>query len=680
MSNLELQASPHPSTPRKARKRNVTSRDRLGCVTCLPIQCTKANRTCGGYARGISFRDQTMMVIERVQKPESRRARKGSASGSFTRSPIPQELSRSPCQSIEPLADLDIIENLPQPDQVSVPTLTIDTPVGEDFLFETWGLLGDPWPQDTGNQLCIMPQLPSSPQQAFQGDFGGIGALEPEDACALVQTSLLQTSIPDSLSLGPSLPYDCFLFSQDSEYCQRLFDNQIRGLSAVLPLKDIFNGDYSAAPHVWSAVLAVSALTLSIETSPGLITPAMATQKKHALRHYANSLRSLRIKHPQNTPEAFSSLPLQELLDWFLCRLLLANFELGRGNLTLWRAHLRATSRVFSAWHKRIRGVPRGRILAQVFARMALLVELQNEELAVTGIKDMNPGVAHELSTMIQGSMSARDRLLGFIREVGQLELKFRCTPSMFAKWTGKLETLDARLTEWQRCLSPLEMPVDTGVDDPVSFPAQVGDPDPLQVHPLTFPNAADSTAAAVNYAHFICTRMRARTRYLENGTKIPPSNANSMALYICRIAAGLSPNSCAVTEAFGHGMMPAVVGAYWWTTDPQLRRWIVNWLQGYDKNGQREGIWNVRQARKLMMFLDGEILQRRTRAEHWNVIAARVKEREESFPTGQNDILEAELEMSSEDEDQGEGSLEFRVVVHSQSESGWATNYYTIV
>jgi hypothetical protein len=126
--------------------------------------------------------------------------------------------------------------------------------------------------------------------------------------------------------------------------------------------------------------------------------------------------------------------------------------------------------------------------------------------------------------------------------------------------------------------------------------------------------------------------------------------------------------------------MMPAVVGAYWWTTDPQLRRWIVNWLQGYDKNGQREGIWNVRQARKLMMFLDGEILQRRTRAEHWNVIAARVKEREESFPTGQNDILEAELEMSSEDEDQGEGSLEFRVVVHSQSESGWATNYYTIV
>ncbi|KAL2678676.1 hypothetical protein Neosp_009427 [[Neocosmospora] mangrovei] len=300
---------------------------------------------------------------------------------------------------------------------------------------------------------------------------------------------------------------------------------------------------------------------------------------------------------------------------------------------------------------------------------MALLVELQNEELAVTGIKDMNPGVAHELSAMIQGSM-----------EVGQLELKFRCTPSMFAKWTGKLETLDARLTEWQRCLSPLEMPVDTGVDDAVSFPAQAGDPDPLQVIPLTFPNAADSTAAAVNYAHFICTRMRARTRYLENGTKIPPSNANSMALYICRIAAGLSPNSCAVTEAFGHGMMPAVVGAYWWTTNPQLRRWIVNWLQGYNKNGQREGIWNVRHARKLMMFLDGEILQRRTRAEHWNVIAARVKEQEEPFQTGQNDILEAELDMSSEDEDQGEGNMEFRVVVHSQSESGWATNYYTIM
>ncbi|WAO91666.1 Hypothetical protein NCS54_00914600 [Fusarium falciforme] len=86
MSNLELQASPHPSTARKARKRNVTSRDRLGCVTCRERHlrcdkaqpecdnCTKANRTCGGYARGISFRDQTMMVIERVQKPDSRRS------------------------------------------------------------------------------------------------------------------------------------------------------------------------------------------------------------------------------------------------------------------------------------------------------------------------------------------------------------------------------------------------------------------------------------------------------------------------------------------------------------------------------------------------------------------------------------------------------------------------------
>ncbi|RSL58063.1 hypothetical protein CEP51_014142 [Fusarium floridanum] len=641
----------------------------------VPIQCIKANRTCGGYARGISFRDQTMMVIEKVQKPESRRVRKSSASGSVTRSPIPQEMSRSPCQPIGPVTGLDIVQSLPQPDLEHMPSLAIDSPVGEDFLFESWDLLGNPWPEATDNQLCIMSQPSPLLSDAPQVDFGDLGVLEANNTCLL-----LQTSIPDSLSLGPSLPYDSFLFSQDSEYCQRLFDNQIRGLSAVLPLKDIFNGDYSAAPHVWSAVLAVSALTLSIESSPGLITPAMATQKKHALRHYANSLRSLRVKHPQNTPEAFSSLPLQELLDWFLCRLLLANFELGRGNLTLWRAHLRATSRVFSAWHKRIRQVPRGRILAQVFARMALLVELQNEELAVTGLKDMNPGVAHELSTMIQVSTSARDRLLGFIREVGQLELKFRCTPSMFAKWTSKLEILDARLTEWQRCLSPLEMPVDSGVDDPVSFPAQVGDPDPLQVHPLTFPNAVDPTAAAVNYAHFICTRMRARTRYLENGTKIPPANANSMALYICRIAAGLSPNSCAITEAFGHGMMPAVVGAYWWTTDPQLRRWIANWLQGYDKNGQREGIWNVRQARKLMMFLDGEILQRRTRAEHWNVIAARVKEQEESFSTSQNDILEAELEMNNDDEDPGQGNLEFRVVVHSQSESGWATNYYTII
>ncbi|KAM5344061.1 hypothetical protein ACJ41O_012598 [Fusarium nematophilum] len=566
----------------------------------------------------------------------------------------------------------------------------IDTTAGDDWLLQNWDLLKDPWPQVSEGEMCIASQPSSSPANPPWVDLGDLGDLEIGNTGVLAQPS-----IPESLSLGQALPYECFLFPQDARYCQRLFDNQIRGLSVILPLKGILNGDYSAAPHVWSAILAVSALTLSIESLAGLATPetlsieslaGLATpeietvvQKKHALRHYTNSLRSLRIKHPQTSPESFSVLSSEELLDWFLCRLLLANFELGRGNLAVWRAHLRATSRVFSAWHKRIRETARGRILAQAFARMALLVELQNEELAVTRLRDMNPGVANELWTMMQGSTSARDRLLGLIREVGQLELKFRCMPSMYSKWTAKLETLDTRLTEWQRCLSPLEMPVDAGVDNPVSFPAQPGGPGSLQVHPLTFPNATDPTAAAVNYAHFVCTRMRARTRYLENGSKIPPADADSMALYICRIAAGLSPSSCASTEAFGHGMMPAVVGAYWWTNNSQLRQWIVGWLRGYDRSGQREGIWNVRQARKLMTFLDGEILLRRSRAEQWNVIAARVKEQEEVYPIDPGDVLESEFDMGSIGEIWEVDDGEFKVIVHSQSEGGWATNCYTI-
>src|SRR5690606_31893698 len=110
----------------------------------------------------------------------------------------------------------------------------------------------------------------------------------------------------------------------------------------------------------------------------------------------------------------------------------------------------------------------------------------------------------------------------------------------------------------------------------------------------LVFPNTRDPCTSAVNYVAYLCTCMRARTRYLPDSGRIVPPDAERTALTICRIAAGIPPTRFGESFTHSYGMLPSVVGAYRWSTNPGLRNWIKHWLAGY--RGPREGIWNVQQ------------------------------------------------------------------------------------
>lgn len=263
-------------------------------------------------------------------------------------------------------------------------------------------------------------------------------------------------------------------------------------------------------------------------------------------------------------------------------------------------------------------------------------------------------------------------------------EIKSRASPGEQARWARKMEQLDARLASWQSAMPATELPVDTSVEEPVFHGGEGGKA--LAVMPLTFPSAADPYVSAVDYAHFLCARMRARTRYVYGAERVAPPDTEATALHICRIAAKLSPKGYAEADAFGHGMMPAVIGAYRWTADRRLRAWIEGWLEGYEVEGcDREGIWSVRKTMRLLRFLEGEEIRRRSQQGFWNIIAATIHEDDgpvarAASPEGGGMLITGLGELERADRSRTARVLTpFKVIVHSASASGWATDHYIL-
>ncbi|KAH8663265.1 hypothetical protein BGZ61DRAFT_499284 [Ilyonectria robusta] len=610
----------HPGPP---RKRNVTSRDRNGCITCRYI----VNR--------IAFCDETFLTTQKAQGRVPKRAR-GRAVKRVVVDASPNTTRN------EAVIDSSLVGFEDAQDDTTAFAGNALAPVSEagDWMLQEWAL--SLWPQDGEAHLN-------------------------DDASP---SSLLELNPQFSLASGNESQSQFFCSPYDGEYMERLRSDGIDGLTTILPIKDIIIDHSVMASHCWSAALAVSALTSS---KKGFISTQDSRQ--HAIQHYRNAVQCVRKSYPKESPGAFQNVSSDDLLSWFLTRLLLANFDLCRGNLSSWRHHLRIAGRIFSSWHQRILVDSRGRQLAHAFARMALLVELQNGDLALTRVHDMNPGVASQLISMMEESESSRDRLLAMIRNVSKLEIKFRYRPELHDKWTRKMELIDAKLTEWQQNLPASELPVDTGVADAVKFPVDLGSSMPsLAVTPLTFPNSSNPYTSAVNYAHFLCARMRVRTRYLPNGGKITPLETESTVLYTCRIAAGLSPGGCARANAFGHGMMPALVGSYRWSSNAQARQWITSWLQGYEEEGGREGLWNVLQTRRLLSFLDDEARRRASISGCWDIIAARIEDEDDSSDrdsmVSDGSVTDASFPIQDD--------LDW-VVVHSRSPDGWATDHYVV-
>ncbi|KAJ4305971.1 hypothetical protein N0V88_000761 [Collariella sp. IMI 366227] len=675
----------------------------------------KKNRIiCEGYVSRLVFRDQTEAIEQRIRGPSAKRR---------CTLPPPEELSLLGDNSA-PKAFSEEKNGLAREDVVPVRS--------SEEAGVTGGISSRPEDESVSRDQA---------DDLFDDPSSGIDS--PVSQNGVLADSQMMIQLEEDHPL-----WRCFRFPQDMDYFQRLVEDEVRGFSSILPFWQLIDEEPTTAPHVWSAALAISALTLRRRKAHDTTTTRGGAHSpgEHALWHYANAIRLLGQEFPHASPQAFSGLPASDLRGWLLTRLLLANFDLYRGAIGSWRAHLSDAGRVFSVCHHRIVssespaspvsdlrpefskifrssggtlalvpgdhidrdcGAGEGRRLVHAFARMALLLEMHNAEFSISRLRGVNPGVAHELSTMVSRSESPRDRLLALIRDIGKVEIKLRSRPAAGEQCrpAGEMEQLDARLALWQRALAPTELPVDTGVEAPVRLGSGAGaggDELLLAVMPLTFPSAADPYVAAVNYAHFLCARMRARTRYGHGAERIAPPDTEATALHICRIAAGLSPKGYAEADAFGHGMMPAVVGAYRWTVDRRLRAWIEGWLEGYELEGcDREGIWSVRKTMRLQRFLSLEESRRRNQTGLWNIIAATIDEDDDldvnagtssaSLEAGVDGVL---ITGTGTNSGMGidPGVLEradcsraarvldpFKVIVHSRTASGWATDHYIV-
>lgn len=651
------------------------------------------------------FRDQTDAVVQKVTSQATKRKRIKATTPKDSSSPPVSATSASPPKAAPVSVEGEITSDMTS--ILDTINFSIDVCLPESLEGVSWTSNWQEW------ELSNVFGEPGIINDAESPSLL-IGNDEETDKAPLIECKQneadLQLELMDNLlcstDLAPAHGLNdhshpacaAFQFSPDQDYLRYLCNGSITGFQTIMPIVDLISDDRLASPYLYSAALAVSALSVSslslrgssqhdlelvsFRSIPGPIA------RKHALQHYTAALASLSRMFPNASPESFQDTPMDQLLGWLMTRLLLSNIDLRLGCLGAWRAHLRAVGRVISVWKSRITQTPEGRSLVHAFARMALLVELENEDFAVTKQATMNPCVVAELTILIEQSASPRDRLLVLIREVSKVETKFRLKPEKRQKWIAKMGKIEAKLFEWQRTLPTSELPVDTGIAGLISHNTGMEDKPGFSLSPLTFPNSMDPYTAAVNYAHFLCARMRSRTTYGETSELIPSDDAETAILYICRIAAGLDPSNCQQVDAYGHGMMPAIVGAYRWSTDERVRGWIVGWLQGYGGVGSREGLWDVDQTRRLIIHMHNHYKD--VAYKEWHLITARILPDDRNKiefnnneqimwnmvarrGMGETEAIETELD------DVYDGNRPFKVVLYTRSRSGPATHYITV-
>lgn len=679
------------------------------------LQCTRLGLKCEGYAQRISFKDQTDLVVERA-KGKSTKKRKASEllkeEEDSASSPQQHSDDSSPAdkKSASPPPSKPIIfenplvfagessssqgleighaqneerqSSSPSPDRIlgdplssfdallstrtdlSMESITSDVTFGSNITDNFIGSSAQGssvWAEEKGKK-------PSDPR--YRTGFAHrpsdvkseLGGDSPSTEVALTRTS----SSPPSMSLVPSSPSrplpNAFLslcgayeFPEDVLYYE-YSAGHFQSLSRVLPLSELFRSE-PVSPHVYNAALALAALSLSSMEDYSK-NPVMLRQ--HAFQHSLKAVQGIReaLSSPDQTKALRTPKNVDTGVSLFATIILLANFELQRGSLFSWRSHMRGAASCLGIWHKEMAERPVGMLLVKAFARMALLLRLYNEDYSVTTPDVMSPRLATWLDNLLAGSSELQDRLLLLVEEWTQLEINYREKPELEEQWIALSNEFLSRLNEWRKNILPSDLPVEgsgaAGVT--VYAPSQPSADSSGLVHvpALYFPNSADPCTAAVNYATYICLSMRARTRYsLESGRTVPPDSEET-ALMICRIAAGISPVSFGQAYTYAYGMLPSVVGASRWSSNPGIKKWVKEYLAKYKST--REGIWNVTHSIRLLDAMDREYARRG--AMGWQVVAVRVVDE----PTD-----------PSPDLDEDDSSKPFRVVLRGRTKQGHA-------
>lgn len=445
-----------------------------------------------------------------------------------------------------------------------------------------------------------------------------------------------------------------FEFPEDYTYYEYSANGHLSGLSKVLPLSEILKSQVMSH-HVYNAAMALAALTMS---SFEPYSRSSINLRRHAFHHSLKAIQGLNAElSSSSTADTVSrSWNYDRILSLFATTMLLANFELQRGALLSWRSHMQGAALCLNTGYKQLMQTPAGMLLIRAFARMALLLRLYNKDYSVTSPETMPMKLSRWLDLLLKQSSHLRDRILLLVEEVTALEIQKRQEPELDSFWSSKSSELLCKLDEWRADVPIDEVPVDDEISGAYLTISSSDHASLVRVSALVFPNAPDPCTSAVNYAAYLCTSMRARTRYLPDSGRMVPPDAERTALTICRIAAGIPPTRFGESFTHSYGMLPSVVGAYRWSTNPGLRNWVKHWLTGY--RGPREGIWNVQQTLKLLATMDS------LPKPGWHFVAMKVID---------------EPQEPSPDLDEAHSNEPFKVVLQARVRNGTSTNVFVV-
>lgn len=553
---------------------------------------------CEGYNQKITFKDQTNLTVEKAKKAARKKARASDAANEDTNSDDTLSFSAEEVSSTTTVTQqasfpsaqfVNCSVSLTSPE-----TVRNDSFDSQDGLVFQGALLETP-PMSTDDFL-------SSPVMTSLNT----GYLTPTSPASIDFLPSPTQGVPNAtLSL-----IGAFEFPEDYTYFQYSAGGSFASISKVLPLAELFQSEPMSS-HVYDAAIALAALTLSNSKSE----PANARSiRRHAFHHSLKAIQSLQNDISQTgklrASTSSNSLHVDTTLSLFATIMLAANFELQRNSVLHWHSHMRGAALCLNVAYPELMKKNTGMLLIRAFSRMALLLRLYNEEYSVTTSRFMPEHLSTWLNELLRDSSSLHDRILLFVEEVTALEIKKREHPSLKTTM-AESEDLLRRLRKWRNDLPPSDIPVDDHTGASLTISTTANPSTLIRIPALHFPNSSDPCIAAVNYASYLCTRMRALTRYAQNHNcpntldRILPPETEQTALTICRIAASNPPSHFGDSFTYSYGMLPSVVGAYRWSSNPSLRAWAKHWLMGYRMT--KEGIWNIGYTLKLIKKMDSE-------------------------------------------------------------------------
>ncbi|KAF5664809.1 c6 zinc finger [Fusarium heterosporum] len=670
---------------RVIRRRNVKSRNRNGCVTCRArrLKCDEGKPECNN--------DQTQLF----NQGSPRRTRSGQKLGaeSVTAS-LQNELEESPNTPEEHTP----AQNYLSPYSTPAPNLDSDTAGLQSTVYHlshqgvsppTVPLSGSCTPTNWDPRLIPQSSVDAS-GLITGGNQGSISSIPSPGGLPLpldTPPAASDHSIDQAdrwrsesyptrdqwffgINKAPIIPQgllDSMKFPEDMLYYHHLRDTSPYGVLSVLYLNDILDAEYLNGTF-YHAALGLSALKISKSDAESRVRSVAAI---HALEHFVVALGGIgKIQIPDadtevSTPEGtYGPGKREKVVCWLATVLLLAHFELKRGQLRLWCVHGRAAVNFLSSHLSLVLAMRNGESLVRAFSRIAALLEIYHRTHSIQK-QAISPEVSSSLVQFLASSTLPYDQLLYIMPRVNALEDEWRANLRLDFQWDERVDTLRNELEQWRENLPPGEIP--SFDQEPTANNIQPLQDADANIEPLTLLSSYEPVRAATNFSHYLMSMLRLDMMYSSSKSqRLTATESGAIVRNICRLAIGLPYTLCVSVNDYGHGMLPAVLNAYH-LADETMAKWIKGWIAS--RPNLKEGIWDIDRVQRLIAYLDREYNGLGSRS-GWTVIKTRMVEAEENEGENEGDV--------SPDGQDGQPQS-FFVEIYSKGKRGWSVDFVEI-